>query len=184
MTRKTLRFGWMIAVLAMITLACTCGALTQAQNAAQTAQAISTQAQGFATDAQALATQMEQLATQVEASGLQETAEALATQGGAVATLPPLGGGGGDVDDIPLLDNRENYIALEGLITYETSSDYKTVLDFYTSGMVEKGWQQSADPIEFGGIATLTYSKDGRQAQIVISDAGAGKISVVITVAP
>ena len=177
MTRKTLRFGWMIAVLAMITLACTCGALTQAQNAAQTAQAISTQAQGFATDAQALA-------TQVEASDLQETAEALATQGGAVATLPPLGGGGGDVDDIPLLDNRENYIALEGLITYETSSDYKTVLDFYTSGMVEKGWQQSADPIEFGGIATLTYSKDGRQAQIVISDAGAGKISVVITVAP
>jgi hypothetical protein len=171
----------MIAVLAMITLACTCGALTQAQNAAQTAQAISTQAQGFATEAQALATQMEQLATQVEESGLQETAEALATEGSGIATLPAIGG---EVEDIPLLDNRENYVAAGGVITYETASDFKTVLDFYTGGMADNGWQPTADPVEFGGLATLSYSKDNRQAQVVLTDTGAGKVSVSIIVSP
>jgi len=168
MRRTTLRAGWVVASLALATVACTCGlvqGLGQAQEGLQTAQALGTQAQQFATQAEALATQIEQ-------SGLKETAQALATAG--LGSAP---------EDIPLMEDRQNLVSTGQAITYNTPSDSKTVIEFYKQEMVAQGWAQASDPVEFAGLATLAYSKDNRQAQIVIAGAG-GQTSVAITITP
>src|SRR3990172_2721715 len=105
MRRTTLRAGWVVASLALATVACTCGlvqGLGQAQEGLQTAQALGTQAQQFATQAEALATQIEQ-------SGLKETAQALATAG--LGSAP---------EDIPLMEDRQNLVSTGQAITYNT----------------------------------------------------------------
>lgn len=168
MKRTTLRAGWVVAILALATVACTCGlvqGLGQAQQGMQTAQALGTQAQQFATQAEALATQIEQ-------SGLAETAQALATV--SLGSAP---------EDIPLMEDRQNLVSTGQAVTYNTPSDSKTVIEFYKQEMVAQGWTQSSDPVEFAGLATLAYSKDNRQAQIVIAGAG-GQTSVAITITP
>ncbi len=184
MKRTTLRAGWVVAILALATVACTCGlvqGLGQAQEGLQTAQALGTQAQQFATQAEALATQIEQ-------SGLAETAQALATQSGSgdlqqTAEAMATAGLGSAPEDIPLMEDRQNLVSTGQAVTYNTPSDSKTVIEFYKQEMVAQGWAQASDPVEFAGMATLAYSKDNRQVQIVIAGAG-GQTSVAITITP
>src|SRR6185503_5496836 len=100
MKKRTFRWGWLIAVGAMTALACTCGAIGQAQQAAQTAQALATQAQQFSTQAQGLATEFEE-------SGFQETAQAIGTDSGDEGDVVI-----GDVpEDVPIFPQNENMFA-------------------------------------------------------------------------
>ncbi len=171
------RFGWLVAVLTLAAVACTCGAIGQATEAMQTAQALGTAAQQAATQAQALATQAEQ-------SGFKETAEALATQSG---DNPPIkrtesgdGEGGGEApDDIPVYPDNTGFFGDEAGVWYSTSADFKTVTAFYTDEMPKNGWAEAEDPVEFGEMATLVYEKDSRKATVAIVSAD-GQTSVII----
>lgn len=181
MKHTTYRAGWAVAVLALAVVACVCGPVGQAQQGLQTAQAAASEVQGLATQAQAFATQAEALATQIEQSGLQETAQALATQAESGTLVVP--GQGETPEDIPLLEDRQNFVGGANYVTYTTGADYQTVVDFYKKEMPAQGWTASGDAMEFSGIATLSYSKDNRQAQVVIAGAE-GQTSVVITITP
>jgi len=92
--RKTYRFGWVVGILALAAMACTCGAIGQVQQGVQTAQALATQGNELVTQAQGFATQGVALATQVEESGLLKTAAAYATDaesGGLLLTAQAIG---------------------------------------------------------------------------------------------
>ncbi len=171
MKQNKLRLGWVVAVLAMVTMACTCGGLSglgQAQGQLQTAQA---------------------LATGVATSGVIGTAEALATadastpSGGGDTT--PGGGGitvGGVPDNIPVMDGAQNLVAAGGGVQYLVSADLKTAEDFYKKGMTDKGWTESDAPIEVAGVnATLSYQNDTQKAVVVITSQG-GQTAVQIAV--
>ncbi len=177
-TKRHMGIG--VAALTLVTMACTCGNFTsglgQAQTQLQTAEA---------------------LATGVATSGVIETAQAYATQGAAGT---PVGGVvigateeattdvsgnvnvGNVPDNIPVMDGAQNVVSASGAVTYTVSSDLKSVQDFYTKGMPDKGWTQSQDPVVLGdSVATLTYTNDTQQAVIGITSAG-GQTTVAIAV--
>jgi len=182
-----MRLGAGVAVMALVSMACTCGSLTsglgQAQGSLQTAEAMATgiATSGVVETVQAIAT--DDAAT--EAAG----GDATATPGGDVvigATADVSGGGnvdlGGAPDNIPVMDGAQNVISAAGTVTYTTSSDLKSVEDFYKSNMTAKGWTESQAPVELGGqIATLTYTNDTQQAVVAITSSG-GQTQVAIAV--
>jgi hypothetical protein len=162
----------------MAMLACTCGlvpGLTQAGEALQTAQALGTElaTTGALETVQAVVTEggleqtAEALATEVESGGFAETAEAIATQSA--------GGGGvtfGDVPaDVPVMEDPQGLFGSESAVSYSTSAEYNTVLEFYKKEMPANGWTEdtSQTSVEATGAAVLYYVKDGRKATVTIS---------------
>lgn len=169
MKNSTFRWGWLVAVLGMTALACTCGALSQAQQAVATAEALATQGQGLATEAQQLATEFGDLATEIEESGFQETAEAMDTPSGDDGDLVF-----GDVpEDVPVHPENDTLFSLEGSVTYFSSASFDQMVDFYKQEMPNKGWAEASAAVEAGGSAVLYYEKDGRKATVTLSDLGA-----------
>ena len=162
MIQQKFRFGWVVAVVAMVTLACTCGGLSQAQGQLQTAQAVAT---GIAT------------------SGAIETLQALSTEqptsqsgdnGGNVGAVP---------DNIPVMDGAKDVVAAGGAVTYTVPADLTTAVDFYSSGMVDKGWKESQPKVELAGVATvLTYTNDDNQEAVVTLTAQGSDTLVAIAV--
>src|SRR5262245_30788564 len=138
MKRSHFRLGWLVAVVMLTALACTCGPLNQATQGVQTAQALASQAQG--------------LATKVEQSGFLKTAEAAASQAATSGVLKTLEAGGtqgglGQVpDDIPVYSDHSQVVAFSGTIGYQAKADLKTVTEFYQTEMVNNGWEQAQDP--------------------------------------
>ncbi len=178
MRRSTFRLGWVVVLLSMATLACTCGlvsGLTEAGEGLQTVQAVGTElaTSGALETIQAVATQggfeqtAEALATQAESGGFAETAEAIATQSA--------GGGGvtfGDVPpDVPVVEDTQNLFGSESTVSYFTSLDYNTVLEFYKKEMPANGWNEdtSQTSVETADAAVLYYVKDNRAATVTIS---------------
>jgi hypothetical protein len=170
MQRRTYRLGWMISVLAVTAMACTCGALGQAQNAVETAQALATAGNELATAAQGFATEGSEFATQIATTGALETLEAVSTSTGGFGEGP---------DDIPVFSGGANVIATTDAVAYTSSGTAVEVSDFYKAEMVANGWTESADPISASGTFVLTYTKDNREAVISISEFG-GQVSVAI----
>jgi hypothetical protein len=170
MKRRPFRLGWLIAVLAMAALACTCGALGQAQDAIQTAEAIGTQAGELATAAQGFA-------TQVEGSGFEQTAEAIGTQSGDDGDLLL-----GDIpEDIPVYPENETMFALEGTISYFSPDSFQQVVDFYKQEMVNRGWSEASGSAETSDSVVLIYQKDSRRATVTIN-AAADQTAVLVVV--
>jgi hypothetical protein len=165
MSSKKYRFGFVVAVTAMVTLACTCGGLgglSQAQGQVQTLQAA---------------------ATAVATSGVISTAEALAT---GVATSDAGGSTGGAnlgvPDNIPVMDGASNVVAAGGAVSYSVKSDLAAVEDFYKKGMVDKGWKEDQPAVEVAGVtAALTYANDTQKAAVALTASG-GEVQVAIAV--
>lgn len=171
MSRKSFRVGWIFGVVMLVALACTCGPLSQATQGVQTAQAVASQAQGFATSAVSAATQLEQ-------SGVLKTAEAEASQiatSGALSTVVAEATQivSGDVpDDIPVYPDHQSLVTISGTVGYQAQADLQTVLKFYQTEMVNKGWEQSSEPIVSDSAAILSYKKGDRQATINLGFTG------------
>jgi len=171
MTHNKFRIGWLIGVLALAAMACTCGALTQAQGGLATAQALATQGQELATQAQGLA-------TEIEESGLVETAQALSTQ-----NATPGGISFGDVpDDIPVYEPNTQVVYASGAFALTTDAAFADVVSFYKAEMPNKGWTLStSDPsVETDTAVVLYYTKDGRKATLSIAS-GTNQTVVGIT---
>ena len=174
MRRTTFRWGWAVVLLSMATLACTCGlisGLTEAGEGLQTVQAIGTE----------LATTgaLETIQAVVTEGGLEQTAEALATQSA--------GGGGftfGDVPpDVPVMEDPQGLFGSESTVSYSTSLEYNTVLEFYKKEMLANGWTEDTSQIsvETTDAAVLYYVKDGRAATVTLSSsAGQTFVQVLI----
>ena len=174
MAHKKFRIGWLIGVLALAAMACTCGALTQAQTGLATAQALATQAQGLATEAVALA-------TQVEESGLVETAQALSTQNATPGSITF----GDAPDDIPVYEPNVQVIYAGGAFALTTEAAFADVVSFYKAEMPDQGWTLStSDPgVETDAAVVLYYTKDGRKATLSIaSGASSGTNQTVVSI--
>ncbi|MBI3241068.1 MAG: hypothetical protein HYZ49_02090 [Chloroflexi bacterium] len=171
MKRNTFRIGWVVALLSIATLACTCGlisGLTQAGEGLQTVQAAATE---LATSG-ALET-VQALATEAENGGFQKTAEALSTQAS----------GGGAPDDIPVLENTQGFFGSADVVSYLTSDEYNSVLEFYKTEMAANGWAEDGTQtsVETTDAAVLYYTKDDRKTIVTIS-AAAGQTSVQVLI--
>jgi hypothetical protein len=170
MVKRKATHIWVLMAAVMLTaLACTCGAISQAQEGVQTAQAISTQAQG--------------LATEIEDSGILETAQAAATAG-LVETLQAAGTSvegatSGEVpDDIPIYEPNAGVNVISGVISYQAQGDLATVTAFYKTEMANNGWELTQD---YG--QALLFTKGDRTATMTLTDAQ-GSTVVGIQVAP
>ena len=179
MSRRTFRLGWVIAVLGLAAMACTCGlvqGLTQAGQGLQTVQAVATQV-----------TTLQAAATEIATSGVVETLQAAATQvatTGALETVQAVGtdiGLGEKPEDIPIMDGAENLVSSKEFVTYSVKTDFKTVVDFYKEEMIANGWAEGQNSLESTGFSTLNYTRDNRTATVAIAGDNAS-ISVIISI--
>ncbi|MBN1977706.1 MAG: hypothetical protein JW918_09920 [Anaerolineae bacterium] len=92
---------------------------------------------------------------------------------------PPAGCESVAESEFPMMPDATNVIMMEGTVMYESASAFDDVLAFYKDEMVAAGWT-SEDSFVGEGVASLTYTKDGRTASIMLS-AGDGVVSVVIS---
>jgi hypothetical protein len=166
---KAFRMWWLMAGFMLTAIACSCGAVTQATEGLETAQAISTQAQGLATD--------------IEESGIVETAQAAATAGlfetAAAAGTQIDGATSGEVpDDIPIFEPNSGVQVISGVISYQALGDLATVTAFYKTEMVNNGWTLDQDYVQ-----VLSFTKGDRTASMTLTDAQ-GSTFVGIQVQP
>ncbi len=165
----------------------------------QTARAVATENPGVLETAKAFLTEgLPELGQTLEAAAtdhpeLVETMKAAATdQPELVETMKALatryaGGAGAEEDipaDVPLVDRGsiKNLYVAGSLITYNTTQEFKTVLDFYKAQMPVNGWQASdTGNFETEGTAMLSYQKGDRSATLIITgNAENNQVSVVI----
>lgn len=184
MTIKHFRLGWLVAVVMLTALACTCGPLSQVSQGVQTAQVLATQAQGLATQAQGLATAAVDAATQVEQAGQTETAQAGAAptdSGGSQAPTAAVGANGLP-DDIPVYSDNQGLGTAAGSAGYQSGADLKTLVDFYQTEMINKGWTKLGDAIVTDTAAQLSFQKGSRQAMInLASQSGHTAVGIIYT---
>jgi len=84
-------------------------------------------------------------------------------------------------EDIPILPDAAGMSTFAGFITYTTSKSFEEALNFYKAEMKAKGWTPTGEPMVMGNTAMLTYTKDGRTAQVMLSEEE-GKVTVSITI--
>ena len=131
-------------------------------------------AQAYATEngSQLLSTG-QTLVTQAAGSGLMETAQAMATSGVSVGSAPA---------DIPVVseDSLRNFFGTDVLVSYTTSLDYQTVLDFYKTEMANNGWTPNPDnTVERENNAELHFDKPDRAATVELTGTGNETIVVI-----
>jgi len=202
MSKKSLPFFVPLAVLLFASLACNAitggagpgsgvqatanAAFTQAASGAATAGAVGSSA---GATANAAATQL--VATANAASGGNTTSSAptatkeAAGEATAAATEPSSGGGGaisGGPKDIPVVSGDNTVLlASDKVVSYESKSDFATVVQFYKDEMPKNGWTlNTATSVETANATVLAYSKDTRQAQVSITTDPSSKATVVL----
>ncbi len=68
-------------------------------------------------------------------------------------------------DDVPLIPEATITSALSGIVSFEVDMALDAVVAFFKEEMPDNGWS-----LESENKSTLTYSKEGRQAMIVLSE--------------
>ena len=157
---------------------------------------------------QAIATDFGEFATQFIPSGIEETAQAIATeveQSGFLETaqsaiteqVPSLGETVQAVAtevytspedapaDIPVMDlELSAFIGSPQSVSYFVNAELQDVVDFYKREMPAKGWTESStNPSSDENIIELEYEKEGRKANIVITQIPfVGQTTVVISI--
>lgn len=180
----------LFALVLLITLACQSisNIQDQVEEVQTTAQMAATQAIGLVTQAGDLATQAVLLATQ--GAPLLETASAFATQNPGLETtlqaLPTTLAGQGDAPaDIPVVDKSSMtlYYATKDSVSYATTQDFQTVVNFYKEQMPINGWSvDEGFSLETTNTAVYSYKKDNRTATLTINANADGKTYVVIAI--
>lgn len=82
-------------------------------------------------------------------------------------------------DDIPVPAGATDKAQFGGMITFKTTNTVDQVIEFYQTQMPAQGWTEG-EASEFGGMRTLTFTKDDRSLNIMISSGDDG-VSVIIT---
>jgi len=189
MKSKTYRLAFFVLVL-LTTLACSTisNVTDQIEEVQTTAQSAATQVLSFVTQASDLTTQAVQMATQ--AAPLLETASAFATQNPGLETtlqaLPTsLAGQGEAPANIPTVDESTMtmYYATKDSVSYATTQDFQTVVNFYKEQMPANGWSiDDGFSMETTTTCVYSYKMDNRTATLTINANADGKTYVVIAV--
>ncbi|MGD2157258.1 MAG: hypothetical protein PVG32_10320 [Anaerolineales bacterium] len=194
-------YKWVFVLVTFSFLAIACGLLggigEQVGEVEETAKAVVTQAKGLATQvdqvgvaktAQAVATEFagegdqilstaNALATQMLAEGgeLQATAQAIATQGlDSLGEVP---------QDIPLIEDREQFVVTQSVVSYLTPLDFDQVRDFYKSEMLTNGWSPILlTTIETENLTVLNFEKDDRETTVTLSTNPVNQNTAVVIV--
>ena len=93
--------------------------------------------------------------------------------------------GGGDEGDgtaggFPVPEGAADVVSMPGLVSFGTPQTVDEVAAYYKTEMVNQGWTLS-DETSFAGLATLTFTKDGKTANITITpDQASGNTLVLI----
>jgi hypothetical protein len=86
--------------------------------------------------------------------------------------------------DIPLMADAQDKTTFGEMISYSSASALADVVAFYQAEMPKNGWQASGEPTLTEEFATLEFTKEGRNAQLMLSyDTDAQMTSVIITTA-
>lgn len=166
-----------ILFLVVATLACQAISTVseQVEETKATVVSVVTEVQEVVTEVQEVATQIQEVATEsapllatvkavaTENPGLAQTAQAIVTQGFSFGEAPP---------DIPVVDQDQvqSYFGSKDFVSYITTLDYTTVLEFYKTEMPANGWEAvEAGSFEFENTAFLNYAKPNRNATVTLS---------------
>ncbi|MBI3362635.1 MAG: hypothetical protein HY023_16155 [Chloroflexi bacterium] len=99
-----------------------------------------------------------------------------------MTAIPALPGGTAEAPpDIPVVDQKENLVGSQFLVSYQTSMAFDDVVKFYKDQMPAQGWQAGEAPQAVKGFAVLNYVKDKRTATVTVSGAE-GKTAVIIAI--
>ena len=85
-------------------------------------------------------------------------------------------------DDIPVPEGASGVNNMFGMISFTAETPPQEVFDFFQEEMPNNGWTE-ASAEAMSGLWMLEYNKDGRTANIMISEDDSGNASVMITVA-
>lgn len=133
--------------------------------------------QAIATDSPDLKETLEGLAT--ENLEIVNTIEAIATEGFDIGEAPA---------DIPLVDKSTitNFFGMKDLVSYTTTQDFQTVVDFYKAQMPISGWtEDTSTTYESQDTVSLGYTKDNNLAIVVISNqVSENLVLVAVTIVP
>lgn len=165
--QKVFQHLWLVSVVAILAISCKLVTLPF-----QEVTEVKNTAEAIATDVGGLITEVDFEAIITESGGVIETASAEFTE------IPPLTGE--KPADIPVIEGGEDLFSSAGLVTYTTSKDFQTVVDFYLREMPQNGWTKNeAESSQSEGQATLVFQKGGRKATVVILDV---MISVTVSI--
>jgi hypothetical protein len=85
-------------------------------------------------------------------------------------------------DDIPVPEGATGVNNMFGMISFTAETPPQEVFDYFQEEMPNNGWTE-ANAEAMSGLWMLEYTKDGRTANIMISEDDSGNASVMITVA-
>ena len=80
-------------------------------------------------------------------------------------------------EDIPVMDGATDVVAIEGIISYQTTFSVEEATTFYQTRMPAQGWAED----EGGFPGMMSFTKGNRTAQVMIMEAE-GKTSVTVMV--
>jgi hypothetical protein len=84
--------------------------------------------------------------------------------------------------DIPVMADAQDKATFGEMLSYSSPSAFADVVEFYKTEMPANGWQPSGEPMEMEDFATLSFAKDGRTAQVMITYSSDTQLtSVVVT---
>jgi hypothetical protein len=97
-------------------------------------------------------------------------------------TIAPPDGCQTAATDIPIMADATDKSSFGEMTTYTTASAFADVVQFYKNEMPNNGWQPGGEPTEMEGVAMLAFTKDNRNAQLMITfNQDEQKVNVVIT---
>lgn len=71
--------------------------------------------------------------------------------------------------DLPIMDGATEKSTFGDMITYKTASSIGEAVEFYQQAMPAAGWQEAGEPMITESFASLSFSKDGQTAQIMVT---------------
>ncbi len=81
--------------------------------------------------------------------------------------------------DIPILENAEELTIFGQIISYKTQDKAEDVVNFYKTQMDNNGYALTNN-LSFSGLYNLTFSKDGKNINIAISNENEGGSLIII----
>lgn len=101
---------------------------------------------------------------------------------GSFEILPPEGCEG-PATDIPIMPDALETMQSGEFVSYRSPTALADVVGFYKTEMPANGWQASGEPTTMEGFSQLAYTKDTRQASVMLSwDSSTRQTTVIVTI--
>jgi hypothetical protein len=88
----------------------------------------------------------------------------------------------GAAGDLPMMPDAKEKSTFGDTITYKSASKVADVVAFYKKAMLAAGWKAEGEATITDNFATLTFSQNGKKAQVSVTSEG-GQTNVIINVA-